>query len=509
GSFFLPNPKLWITISINTFFYMKIYPDNHSINFSKDLSCDGSVLAITNCGGGGHIEATKAVQAQFLEQQKAFNSKRSPLKGQFKTVDIFRGSFPPLINKLFAFSMTYHWNKAKREGNIEAQELLYNSKTMGIANSILVEWILFIPVFISMFSRLAFNKKITHIVITQPLGISAIIKASRLVNYLFNRTIRTSLVLTDLPTDGTSHYSRPIKRLSDNDKNFLKLITTKPLIIENGEKEQDWWKRVFGLRYNSEDQNQSQVLYREFPLRPAFIKWKDIPAKQRPEKLKIKINNSDEQKLLNDLLRGDIQQKQEKTNSKKVISLKIDPIKEFVGLVTIGSQAAKKTKNYVEDFINVAKTSPNSRKYTLFAACGRHDPGLKTLFRDVYDLCSKVKLPSNVRVIPMGFQDDDELAPIMHRMNFGVESAGGLTCFEFNRTAKSKIFVHSELEDINGKVKRFSAKGLELDEEQRKLLMGFSLWEKWNALYQVYDKNAEIVTPGAYFKKKLRETINP
>lgn len=487
---------------------MNINIQNHCIDFSRDLENDGSIIAISNSAGGGHVEATKAVCAQFFQQKKAFEASGKKLTGSFKTRDIFRGSFPPLINRLFAYSMTYHWNKAKREGNIEAQERLYNGKIMGIAKNILVDWILFIPVFVSTFFRLLFNRKVSQIVITQPLGMSGIMKAVRLTNYLFSRKVRVSIVLTDLPTEGSIHYSRPLKNLSSKDKENLKIMTTKPLILNPKETEVQWWKRVYGLTFNPDTPQKSQVLYREFPLRPAFLKWRDMPADQRPEQFEVKVNNSEEQRLINGLFTGQLPVKRLSSKGKKVIQVNIDPKKEVVGLVTIGSQAAKKIKDYVLDFIEVTKNLPTDRQYTLFAACGRHTPGEKTLFKSVYDASLKAQLPPNIRIIPMGYQDDDELAPLMHRMDFGVGSTGGLTSFELLRTAKNKIFLHSEADPTKPLGDNETFKNLSIDDKQKQLLQGFSLWEKWNALYQIYERGAEIVTPGTNFKSSLQKLIN-
>jgi hypothetical protein len=466
---------------------------NHCFDFSRDIENDGSILAISNSAGGGHKEATKAACAQFFEQQQSHKIPSKKLKGTFKTVDIFQGSFPPLINKLFAYGMSYQWNKAKREGNIEAQERLFNGKIMGIAKSILIDWILFIPVFVSTFFRLVFNRKITHVVITQPLGLKAIIKAARAVNFLFKRKIRLSMIFTDLPTEGAIHYCKPLKKLCRKDKQSLTIITTKPLKLDPKESDKDWWKRVCGLNYSSDEPSKNQVLYREFPLRPAFLKWKDVPADDRPDHLEIKLNNSEEYRLINQLMNKQLKKQKIPNKKKEVVSINVDPTKDRVGLVTIGSQAATKTKNYVIDFINVAKSLPQDRNYFFFVACGKHEPGKNTLFKEVYDECIKAELPTHIRVIPMGYQDDDEFAPMMHRMDFGIGSTGGLTSFEFLRTAKHKVFLHSEAET---KI-----------HTQKNLLKGFSLWEKWNALYQIHEKGAEIVTPGQLFTKALTGII--
>lgn len=477
---------------------------NHCIDFSLDLEQEGSILAISNNAGGGHKEAAKAISLQFHEQVKRIG-KKTP-RNRFKTIDIFESAFPPLINKPLAFAFSYHWNKAKREGNIRAQEHLYNGTVAGIAHSVIIDWILFIPVLLSLFFRLLLKPKISHIVITQPLALSSIIKAARANNFLFAKTIRISLVLTDLPTEGSIHYCSPLKKLSEADKNILKVIGTKPLILDPNETENKWWKRVYGLNYFSEDHLNKQIFYRELPLRPAFLKWKDVPANRRPNRLAAKCNNPEEQLLLHQLLKKGRFGKQ-----KRGISLQVDPQKDFVGLVTIGSQASQKTKEYVIDFITVTKSLPQNRHYILFVACGTHKPGKNSLFKNISHACLEAKLPPHIHVIPMGYQDDDALAPLMHRTDFAVGSTGGLTSFELLRTAKYKVFLHSEAEaEVDRKnlvTKNDPFINTPLLPLQKNMLEGISLWEKWNAVYQVYEKGAEIVTPGAPFKTALLKAV--
>lgn len=482
--------------------------EKHCIDFSQDLQENGSVLAISNNAGGGHKEAAKAICAQFHQQLKSKRNGKKKLTSTFRIIDIFQNSIPPPFSKPFAFAMSYHWNKAKREGNIKAQERLYNGTFLGVPHSVIIDKLLFLPVLFSIFFRLLFNPKISHIVITQPLGISGITKAVRANNYLFKKKTRISLVLTDLPTEGTIHYCGPIKKLSDRDKNTLKVIATKPLILDPNESEKEWWQRVYGLNYSEDHSNDRQILYRELPLRPAFLKWKDMPAHHRPSRFEARLNNLEEQRLLHQLLNHHPRKKRHSGKKKEIISIKIDPKKDFVGLVTIGSQASQKTKEYVTDFISVAASLPKDRCYTLFVACGTHHPGKNSLFKKILHTCIDANLPSNIRVIPMGYQEDDELAPLMHRMDFAVGSAGGLTSFELLRTAKYKIFLHSESNNQHLSAKNDPFEKMALHPSQKNMLHGISLWEKWNALYQVYEKDAEIVTPGTPFKSALLKELH-
>lgn len=493
--------------------YMDIKASDYCIDFSSDIENNGSILAFSNSAGGGHIEAANALYRQYLYQQKAL----SATIGSFRIIDIFRDSFPPLLNNLFAYCMTYHWNRAKRLGDIEAQENLVNGKVFGFTKAFLADLFLFVPVALSTLLRLYFNRRYTHIVITQPLAINAIIKAARAVNCLSGRKIRISLVLTDLPTAGATHYSRPVKKLSEKDKKLIRVIATSPLKFNRDESDKEWWHSVFGLHFTDSAHEACQVFHRELPLRPAFLRWKDVPRERRAKELNVKINSEEEFHCIASLqMEGLINRKNlppsDREAAKEVLAISIDDKRDIVALITIGSQAACKSREYVEDFIAVAKELPKERNYFCFVACGRHTPGQKTLFRTVYDSHIHSRLPGNVHIIPMGYQDDDEFAPLMHRMDFGVTSAGGLTSFELLRTAKGRIFLHSEADPgkltlplKEGEVNPFIS--VVKDPAILKLLEGFSLWEKWNSLYGILDKQASVVIPGELFRKAMQKTV--
>lgn len=469
----------------------------NSSDYTLAFLASDQILGVTTKGGGGHLKAMEGIEAEYRAQNP---------KGLFRTVDVIKDSFPPFIGTL-AGKLLNSWDEAKKRGDIKAQEKILNGKIFGITRRRLGDLFFFIPVFIATFFRLLANKKITCIIDTQPIATSALIKAARLVNCLFHRHIKVVKVMTDLPTQEAVHFSASAKLLSKNDKKIYQLVASKPFRQKKGESEKEyklrqelWWNEYFGLSLNK-----GEVVYRPFPIRPAFKKWKDIPVEQKPLSLQVKIFNDDEFAKISELLGSGERKKvpygSNPSKTKEIVHIDI-PQDAAVGLITIGSQAAFKTKDYVRNFIQIAKACGNQDKqHFLFVGCGLHEPGKKTLYSEVYDIVKNCRdLPDNVKIIPLNFQDDDELAPMMHRADFGVYGAGGLTSMEVNSVAKGKVFIHSEKE-----LNRKELQTIDKEEIEKLILQGFALWEGGNAKYQIETIDASLAIPGNYFISQLLE----
>ena len=79
------------------------------------------------------------------------------------------------------------------------------------------------------------------------------------------KSLKLEKIVTELPTDSVVHFFKPIKGLSRNDRSFLKLISTAPLLDEN-QTADAFWQKNCGLSEN-------EVCYESFPLRPSFKKY--------------------------------------------------------------------------------------------------------------------------------------------------------------------------------------------------------------------------------------------
>lgn len=458
--------------------------------------CDG-VLGITSSGGAGHLMTMEAVRREF----KGKNN-----KSYYKAVDVISGSFPPPLSGLMGRVTTKGWNQAKKDGDIRKQEHILKGKILGVSRQRLADIIFFVPVFLATFFRLLFQGKITQVVDTQPIATGAILKAVRLINFLFRRSIRVTKVMTDLPTLDAIHYSASSFRMSAADRAIYQLVTTRPFnphvresAAEYLARQESWWNENYGLSLVK-----GQVRYADFPIRPAFKVWANIPKEQRVNTLNIKINHRDEFLMINALLQRKcrlqlLAKGPDREKEKQVVPIEVGK-GTVVGMITLGSQAAKKTVNYVKNFISkVKKEGDLEKQYCFFVACGAYVKGKPSLFKDVYRLCKEANLPDNLRIIPLGFQDDEEFAPMMHRSDFGIYSAGGITSMEVNSVATGYVLLHSESDISKETLQNISSENL-----KKNLLNGFALWERGNAEYQQQTRGARIIAPGRLFKNEMK-----
>lgn len=457
-------------------------------SYQYNFRDETGILAFTSGAGGGHERAVAAVQSIAKAQNP---------NATFKKVDSLSKIMPTFLSNHFA----REWDEAKAKGDVKKQIKIVEGKILGVSRRLIADTVFGIPIFVITFIRLLLNRKITRIVDTQPIGTKAIIRAARLTSFLFGRNIKVTKVMTDLPSLEAVHFSESAKRLSKADKGVYELVSTQPLAKKTSEsdeqfieRQEKWWQKHFGLSLKN-----GEVKYGPFPLRPAFLN--SNPNDPMPLQLQVKINNNDEFAKISGCIRSELKTEKVKrpfSGTKEIIKLDI-PKDATVGMITIGSQATiKPTKEYVQNFIRMVKTFGEAKKeYVLFVACGDHSDGENTLFKQVYNIVKTTEdLPDNLTIVPMGFQDDDEIAALMKRADFGIYGAGGLTTMEVNAVSKGKVFIHSGI--INhGSVSSYD-----------KLMEGFALWEVGNANHQLKNKAATITTTGkSFYTTLLHEQI--
>jgi len=151
------------------------------------------------------------------------------------------------------------------------------------------------------------------------------------------------------------------------------------------------------------------------------------------------------------------------------------------------------------------KSDEANTNYYFFLQSGKHVPSKdNTLFYEVYSKIKNIVIPPELKdrlhILPMGFQDDDELAALYHRADLGIYNGGGLTTMEVNYGANGAILIHSEKKLTD---EEFDKDSNEIEEI---LSEGFAVWEKGNVRYQKNEKGAKIVSPES-FKKTTRQFI--
>jgi hypothetical protein len=447
-----------------------------TVNFGKS----NNILIVSLNGGVGHQMAAQCIEGEASKKGIKFDRRDAlaHLGGSKKIGDY--------CAKL--------WNEAQKKGAIEQQKRLFKGRWFA-------ELTFAIPIFFrTIYLLLKFDYDL--LINTQFLGTRAMIHAVRianLINLIFNLErpeIRMIMVMTDLPTKRAAHFFGTLKGLKSGDRRVFQMLTVKPL-LSKGESEHEFWMNHCGLSLKK-----GEVKYCVPPIRPAFKAISENPEWKRPQRLRIKINSDEELKLIAQTLRlGPNAIRLVSKNKKKYFTYPVgrDSIsqKDVISMVQLGSQAAiESTLAYVKAAISNANESNPLKEYHIFVFCGSHIDGQKTLLKKVHEFVHKKIFPPNIHIIPMGFQDDEESAPIIASCDIPVIRTGGITAMEVNEVARSKIFMHSEAK------KRRSRLNL----TQADLFKGAVLWERGNAEYLKEKKGAKMINPTQFSQILFKES---
>lgn len=408
-----------------------------------------NLLLITSSGGGGHLQAAKA---------KVASIRSSNPDAVIYEQDLLLDWLGPVIGRLFGWV----WNFSMKKGWVVVQERLQQSQR--------ILDITFWPLIFTYTLTQLIRKDIDVIIDTQPLGTSAIIKAIRLASFWTKKPLLVEKVITELPTEEVTHFFKPIKRLSDKDRIFLRIISAKPLALDTAK---EFWQKACNI-------DEAHVSYEGLPLRPAFYQYIDtVPT---TISLSASIEYAHHRKMtIASLQRGSIQA----TIHNEAICFTLPP-EDYVFTLMLGSQPTEKaTAQYVKNFISFYRKFPISQKSHLFVLCGHYYRSCPLLHK-IYNLvCSIQEYPSNLTVIPLPFQDDTIIAPLFARSNSTFTRSGGITSLELMAVARGSIWIHREQHNKN---KWF-----------RKPYPYMVSWERGNAFYLHSIKGAQFITPDKLF----------
>ncbi|MBM3200834.1 MAG: hypothetical protein FJZ56_00310 [Chlamydiae bacterium] len=402
---------------------------------------DPTVLIITSSGGAGHLQAAKAEELRILELYP---------NAKIIKQDILQD----WVSKRFGIFCRDSWNKAQAAGNVSQLELFVDCQPY-------LEKILHYPIYKALLSLLI-KEKIDRIIDTQPLGTPAIIKAIKRAKRILKKELILEKIITELPTEESSHFFHSIKKLKNEDKSLVKIITTKPLTQE-GETESSFWQKQCGI-------SDEQIQYEELPLRPSFRKYQAI---DKPLDLEIDLllKDSEERNLLLKTLKKGSACYQEYNDKIKIF---IHP-HEKVSVLMLGSHPeAKALFDYVKLFIEISKKKRyKERKDLLFVFCCNY----KNIQKKIQDLILRDShYPQSLTVFPLSFQDDEVIAPLLARSDATFTRSGGLTSMELLSVCKGKMWIH----------------------KSDKSELGMPPWEKGNAQYLQTKKGAEFIHPSKF-----------
>lgn len=417
---------------------------------------DKSILILTLTGGGGHIQAAKA---------KYYETKASRPDALILEQDVLFD----WVSKYLGVIVKHLWGSAQAKGNVFF--LVWLSSGLRLAD--IIFWI---PLFLSAL-KTCIKHDLDRIIDTQPLGTSAIIKAIRLIKWWKGKEIAYEKVITDLPTKEVKHFFSGIKHLSPKDRPFLKVLTTKP-ILEKGETESLFWETNCNLSIDS-------ILYQSLPLRPAFSQYTN---KKSLLSIDISFPSPSDLHLTHKIIS---QSFLTVGRFKDHLSIPIAP-EDKVSLIMLGANPNPNAiLSYVNHFIRILKEPLEpTRKDLLFIFCSSQVFIKPSLREELLRLVQTTKnYPKNLSIIPISHQNDQIIAPLLHRSNATLTKSGGLTSMELLTVSNGKIWIHQEppaytLPKIFLKTKPFHE--------------GMPPWERGNARYLEIKKGAKLITPTTF-----------
>jgi hypothetical protein len=401
------------------------------------------LLIITSSGGGGLLQTANAKEQEALAKNPHLTIARRD----------FLKDWAPL--KFFSVKA---WNNAQRGGKVVTQMVWIRCQRAW-------DFLIF-PIIFFQALRTLYKEEVDHIIDTQNMGTSAIIRALRVYNWKKKKRIIVEKVLVDLPTKKATHFFHPIKKLSKKNRRLLLLTSIAPL-LEEGETAEDFWQATCGL-------SAKEVNLEEVYVRQAFHKYKGKGRADQPIQIKIKTKGREEMQLMRSAFEKGPIPAQVRGNE---VDFRIDP-EDRVFTILLGSQPATvATLNYVKKLSQIAKEHPNTKTH-IFVFCADHIDGEKDLFAQVAQFAAQVKeYPKNLSIIPFSFQNENVIAPLFHRSDITCTRSGGQTAMELMCVSTGEILIHSEAKP------------------GQDLLKGIPGWEAASALYLRKLKGAKIVTP--------------
>lgn len=471
------------------------------------------ILYLYSSGGGGHVSAKNALRDKRLPKlqeniEKALIDKFGTEKGK-KIYEQHFPNYPAFVDYCKAKGLyeekdvlhdfvgymgrkgTESWDAAQKSGDVKKQERLAGMQ--GLTRYV------FAPAVFLYTLLTLIRYKPEGVISTQAICNDSILSAIGVYNALFKpgerKNLNLNLYMTDMPTDLSDHFFSTIKKMFQRQKNRLVLHAPQP-------NDDFSWTVKIGL----DKSHVVELKNMELPIRPAFVeavkKFKKTPFD--PTKIQIKINCLEEREMLEGVIGKDA-----------IIGKAPDGVhfvdyelgaKDEAHYIMLGSQPTRSAiYDYIDQYVEMAKNNGGEPLH-LFLFSGKYlqDKGAEDcLYKEISAYLKKNKdtLPENLKVVPLSYQNADQMVGLFARCHSVTRSGGG-TCMELmvmdevvNTIMQSSTnaefdykkpmrFVHSQL-----------VKGRDAENS-------IPLWEKGN-FYFMRDKfGAKVVTP-----KTLKDKI--
>lgn len=409
------------------------------------------VLIVTASAGGGHIQAA---HAKIMQLKTMYSS---------PTI-ITRDLVIDWVGKGIGTGFRNLWNYAQRTGNVFIQRFIY----------FLAPYcdILLSPKFFFKTLYLILKHDLDYVIDTQPSGLGAMLRATYWASLIKGKHIFLEKMIIELPTSKITLYYRPLRRLPKKYLKHLHIQTAQPLLKIHKTAE-EFWNYYAHLPESLFDTSAA-------PIRPSFLL--DYSRIHKND-LDLVLDLHDEEEF--DLIaRGLTHCHAQFTVEKHAVKITLPPSAHITTLMLGTYPSTNGVKKYVAQFIeHLAKKEKNVTHY-LFVFCS-HKDAKNALLHDLHELIDMLMpFPQTICVLPLYFQDETVIAPLMARSQITITRSGAITTHELLNVAKGKVFIHSEC-----KKPPFT---------QERLKKWMPLWEEGNAEYLIEKKGARLITPQTF-----------
>jgi hypothetical protein len=437
------------------------------MNIEKDIPeiVSDNLLILTASGGGGLLTAAKAKEQEAMIKNP--NTK-------VYTKDLMA------LSHVGRFGVRLY-NTLQRRGKVSLLVKLANLQFY-------FESIFWFHTF-WIVSKALFINKVDHIIDTQPLVTTAIIKALRLYNRVYKKNVMLEKIIVDYPTKYCSHFFKNIKRLPSRYKKHIFFVSLFPL-LEKGETEEEFWEKHCSV-------STSNITYDTYPMRLAFNKYKNVTRdEKKPFSIFIRTKNEKEKALTRKAFYKGSLNVDENVEG---FNFEIAPKDKLVTILLGAQPAFLGTFNYFLNFVNTVKKLPSDKNYVLIVYCDGSSMKKKNLFETISNYVqNSLDFPANASIFPISYQQDDALASIFFRSDVTITRSGGQTGIEIMSVGTGDHFIHAEVEfDENN------------PPEEMDLLKGIPAWEGGNALLIKERIGSRFIIP-EYFEKETFDILkNP
>jgi hypothetical protein len=420
-----------------------------------DITRNNSVpiIGIWSRGGGGHKAAWDAYAQRIESDGVQINGETIQGSGKSQAHDMLgdtllndHSSLLSIIFRIFTGQYlgdycASQWDDAQKSGDVEKQTSIVGKQWIA---EILFYYIVYFKVK-NMLRNMEAPPKV--VVSTQALCTSAIANAILAVNKERQCEILFHHVMTDLPTEKSTHFYHSLNSISKNEE--LRKIYT--LFVSSATSMREADQAV--LNQNCANLKVEWINHDQFPIRKAFLDTGALNRRLRHHVIDLRLK-------LNTTIEGATEEKQITSGLNPTASERATIegdtahflIKEEdkVGFLMLGSQPSKEAVlNWIESLRKIAeqKEDDGTQQY-LFVFCGSPEskkeanpvagsenitipnPLLREVNKYISELQEEGRLPKNFNIVPFTFQSDKELAPLMARADLTITRSGGSTCFE-------------------------------------------------------------------------------